>query len=232
MKSNRILIDEIPQIIVREALGCSEDEISQKFSGIFIVTEFFPQTLQQYFHTTNNLAKIISEDLLLIWIKQIMDGLQFLQNHYVAHRDLKNTNIMINQKGHLVIIDFGSSMKFHHNFPKMSASMGGNAAHMPPEILNMRRNAINYNESEIPIGVDWSKYDIFSLGVLVFEWATGQEFYTKINFREYVDEKIPALPIEFSKNFQNLYQQMVRGDPKNRSSLEQLRKFMKEKFCM
>jgi len=40
-------------------------------------------------------------------ILQICDVLQYVHSHQVVHRDLKPENIMIDDQGHIKLIDFG-----------------------------------------------------------------------------------------------------------------------------
>ena len=46
---------------------------------------------------------------------EISCGVLHLWNHGVVHRDLKLKNILIDDEGHIVIIDFGSAVKVNSN---------------------------------------------------------------------------------------------------------------------
>ena len=51
-----------------------------------------------------------SEEMLCYFTKQIVDGLAYLHDNYVAHMDIKPDNIIINNRLELQLIDFGLSV--------------------------------------------------------------------------------------------------------------------------
>jgi hypothetical protein len=54
------------------------------------------------------------EEITCSWL-QILSGVTYLHSCGVAHRDLKLDNIVVNEKGIMKIIDFGSAFIFRHN---------------------------------------------------------------------------------------------------------------------
>ncbi|RCK58186.1 putative serine/threonine-protein kinase RTK1 [Candida viswanathii] len=52
------------------------------------------------------------------YFKQLINGVYFLHNHGLAHRDLKLDNCVVNAYGILKIIDFGSAVHFKKEIPK------------------------------------------------------------------------------------------------------------------
>jgi serine/threonine protein kinase len=47
--------------------------------------------------------------------RQILEGIHFMWSNKIAHRDLKELNILIDSRRNAKIIDFGSSSGFHSN---------------------------------------------------------------------------------------------------------------------
>lgn len=97
----------------------------------------------------------------LNWMKQLASGLTFAHKRGVIHQDIKADNIFITTEGDLKIGDFGLARllvgRVHYN----SATKGmGTPAYMSPELC---RGEPQDHRS-----------DIYSLGVLFFEMATGQ----------------------------------------------------------
>ena len=63
------------------------------------------------------------EDKLCLW-KQLLRGLNYLHNHGIAHRDIKLENLLLNEKGHLKITDFGVSEVFSGEHPGLREAGG------------------------------------------------------------------------------------------------------------
>ena len=46
----------------------------------------------------------------LQWFHHLLEGLAFLESQHVVHRDLKLDNLLIDEKGRVIISDFGKAM--------------------------------------------------------------------------------------------------------------------------
>merc|ERR1712186_93072 len=44
-----------------------------------------------------------------VWLYQMIDALQHIHRHGIVHRDLKTENVLLNENGHVVLIDFGTA---------------------------------------------------------------------------------------------------------------------------
>ena len=47
------------------------------------------------------------ENLVAVYISQVLDGLQYLHEQGVIHRDIKGANILTNKDGRVKLADFG-----------------------------------------------------------------------------------------------------------------------------
>lgn len=145
---------EHPNIVTVYEIGVEE---RQKKLHHYVSMEYLPG---------GNLAnRVISGPLAvehcLNWMKQLASGLTFAHKRGVIHQDIKADNIFITTEGDLKIGDFGLARllvgRVHYN----SATKGmGTPAYMSPELC---RGEPQDHRS-----------DIYSLGVLYFEMATGQ----------------------------------------------------------
>lgn len=70
-----------------------------------------------YLVDTMNLEKeTLSEGEIKCFMLQILNGINYLHQNYIIHRDLKLSNIMIDSKGVLKLGDFGLSKQFGKNY--------------------------------------------------------------------------------------------------------------------
>lgn len=115
--------------------------------------------------TASNLRGSISEPMLWRLIHDVASGLAFLQSRPVpiVHQDLKPSNILIDEAGNFMLSDFGLSKKIETVIMKMSmrAIGGGSLPYMGPE---------RFHSDRLPVLAS----DIWSLGVSIYELATGE----------------------------------------------------------
>ncbi|MBK9143227.1 MAG: PQQ-binding-like beta-propeller repeat protein [Candidatus Melainabacteria bacterium] len=97
----------------------------------------------------------------LNWMKQLANGLYFAHKKNVIHQDIKADNIFITTEGDLKIGDFGLARLMENKvFINPSTKGMGTPAYMSPELCRGEQQD--------------HRSDIYSLGVLFFEMATGQ----------------------------------------------------------
>ncbi len=95
----------------------------------------------------------------LNWMKQLASGISFAHKRGVVHQDIKADNIFITNEGDLKIGDFGLARLLVGRVGAANTKVMGTPAYMSPELA---RGEPQDHRS-----------DIYSLGVLFFEMATG-----------------------------------------------------------
>ncbi|KAK1777300.1 kinase-like domain-containing protein [Copromyces sp. CBS 386.78] len=77
---------------------------TSKIANIFIVLEFLE-------HDLKSILEDMPEPFLASEVKtlllQLCSGIAYLHSHYILHRDLKTSNLLLNNRGQLKIADFG-----------------------------------------------------------------------------------------------------------------------------
>ncbi|NXS25793.1 M3K19 kinase, partial [Pomatostomus ruficeps] len=107
----------------------------------------------------------LPEVVLCKYTKQILQGVAYLHDNRVVHRDIKGNNVMLMPNGVIKLIDFGCARRLA--WASLSGTRGellrsvhGTPYWMAPEVIN-----------ESGYG---RKSDIWSVGCTVFEMATGK----------------------------------------------------------
>ncbi|CAD8120564.1 unnamed protein product [Paramecium sonneborni] len=115
----------------------------------------------------NNLVEFINEQIIATITYNILLGLQYLhkQKHQL-HRDIKPENILINSQGQIKLTDFGISKQLENTIA-IARTFVGTLMYMSPE----RTEGKNYSYAS----------DIWSLGLIIYELATGKHPYAFSN---------------------------------------------------
>lgn len=145
--------------------------------------------LMTYYTDNNN--RTINQNLPTI-ILQILDGLKYLCENEIVHRDLKLENIVITRDCKVKIVDNDFAITNDKIVPN---DVCGTLYYIPPEVFKNK----GYN----------TQFDMWSLGIIIYYLLTGQYPFDGddrqdledaiLNTNAYIDD----LPI--------LYQRLLRG---------------------
>ncbi|KAK0099619.1 hypothetical protein ONS96_008119 [Cadophora gregata f. sp. sojae] len=104
-----------PNIVGLREVVVGED--TRKIENIFLVLDFLE-------HDLKTLLEEMPEPFLTSEIKtlllQLTRGVSYLHNTWILHRDLKTSNLLLNNRGQLKIADFGMARYFGAPSPKLT----------------------------------------------------------------------------------------------------------------
>lgn len=199
-----------PNIV--QYLGCSS---SADHLNIFL--EYVPGGSVQ---TMLNSYGALPEPLVRSFVRQILNGLSYLHNRDIIHRDIKGANILVDNKGTIKISDFGISKKLEAsnilsgaNNNKHRPSLQGSVYWMAPEVVKQT----SYTR----------KADIWSLGCLVVEMMTGTHPFPDCSqlqaiFKIGGAKAAPTIPEHASAEAKKFLQQTFEIDHNLRPSADEL----------
>ena len=176
--------------------------------------------------------KPFPEDLVQYFMRQIVNGLRYLHNMKILHRDIKLDNILINFKSNedftnlnyfnsqIKIIDLGFARYLEND--TLAESILGSPMYMDPQILKKMMKIDNNNS----FGYD-QKADIWSLGTICYEMLIGTPPYNAHTYNDlmkkinYGDYKIPN-NIKLSKEVISFINGMLQYNPNSRLDINAL----------
>ncbi|KAI0067922.1 kinase [Artomyces pyxidatus] len=131
-------------------------------------------------------GRIEDEGIIQVYTMQMLEGLAYLHSRGIVHRDIKPDNILLDHLGVIKYVDFGAakilarnqrSMQRSRRAPEgglggglgMNNSLTGTPMYMSPEVIK--------NDMRGRYGA----MDVWSLGCVVLEFATGKKPWSNLD---------------------------------------------------
>ncbi|VTZ69321.1 aurora-related kinase 3, putative [Plasmodium chabaudi chabaudi] len=141
----------LSHVNVIKMYGCMQDD-----NYIYHVLEYCPKG-SIYSISKNFKKRIIPEELAYKYFCNVVNGLYYLNQMGIFHRDIKMENVLVDHKDNAKLSDFGLSAMILGE--KSHSSLCGTLVYFSPEIISGE-------------GYDW-RSDIWSLGILLYEMLVG-----------------------------------------------------------
>ncbi|NXV35436.1 PINK1 kinase, partial [Rissa tridactyla] len=186
---------------------------------LFLVMKNYPCTLRQYLRESSPDIRLST-----MMILQLLEGVDHLVRHGIAHRDLKSDNILVEFDSAgcpwLVITDFGCCLADENiglrlPFTSSYVDRGGNGCLMAPEVITASPGpgtVINY-----------SKADAWAVGAIAYEiLGLANPFYghgdSTLESRSYREDQLPSLPDHVPLEVKQVIKMLLQRDPNKRLS--------------
>ncbi|KAJ7273745.1 hypothetical protein B0H12DRAFT_1090879 [Mycena haematopus] len=156
------------------------------------------------------------EPLVKNFVRQILQGLIYLHERDIIHRDIKGANILVDNKGGIKISDFGISKKVEDGMGAGNRmhrpSLQGSVFWMAPEVVKQSGHT--------------RKADIWSVGCLVVEMLTGEHPWATLTQMQAIfkigSSAKPTIPSDISSDAQDFLLRTFELDQEARPSAAEL----------
>ncbi|TFK24391.1 Pkinase-domain-containing protein [Coprinopsis marcescibilis] len=207
---------ELPEIMSEiDLLKNLNHENIVKYKGFVKTREFLYIILE--FCENGSLQNIVKkfgkfpENLVAVYISQVLEGLMYLHDQGVIHRDIKGANILTNKDGTVKLADFGVAAR---TGGVVDGAVVGSPYWMAPEVIEQSGAT--------------TASDIWSVGCVVIELLEGHPPYHNLDpmpalFR-IVQDDCPPIPEGSSPIVKNFLYQCFQKDCNLRISAKKLLK--------
>lgn len=152
----------------------------------------------------------LSTDEALDVLEQTIAGLEAAWERGIVHRDVKPSNILLDDNGQVRVCDFGLARPVPTEVGSVHTNLGnvaGTPHYMSPEQARGRATDL--------------RSDIYSLGIVLYEMLTGEVPITLREPAEVLEERIHGEPKTLkadgvSRDLAELFEWMTRSDPDDR----------------
>lgn len=165
--------------------------------------------------------RCLDEVVMRRYVRQILEGLKYLHSQGIVHKNLKCSNVLLDNNACIKLADFGSIRKIaligtapcnRNDLPKL---LKGSSHWAAPEVVH------NLKACEAS--------DIWSVGCIMIEMRTGRPPWADIEDEHKVLQAIgetttgPALPVNnFSESALDFLKKCLRVNPSERPTAEEL----------
>jgi serine/threonine protein kinase len=121
----------------------------------FLVMDYAPDGTLRKLHPRGTQLPLTT----ISWYtKQIAEALQYAHDHKFIHRDIKPDNMLLGRRNEVLLSDFGIALLAQSSRSQDTHQMAGTVSYMAPEQIQGKPRPAS---------------DQYSLGIVVYEWLSG-----------------------------------------------------------
>jgi serine/threonine protein kinase len=153
----------------------------------FLIMDYAPNGSLRYRHARGTL---LSPKDTVPYVKQIAAGLQYAHDSGLIHRDVKPENMLVGLNNDILLSDFGLVLPAQSSGSLTTKEMAGTVPYMAPEQIKGKPRPAS---------------DQYALGVVIYEWLSGDRPFQGSAFEIYgqhlhtpppsLREKLPSLSL-------------------------------------
>ncbi|CEP61248.1 putative protein kinase YPK3 LALA0_S02e10066g [Lachancea lanzarotensis] len=190
---------------------------------LYLVLQFIPGG-ELFYHLKEQ--GVLDEDTVAFYAAEISSAIKFLHQRGIVYRDLKPENCLLDERGHLVLTDFGLSKKSASDPASQTDGIELQEGE-PVETLYSIIGTPEYCAPEILDGKPYTQNcDWYSLGCLVYDMLTGKPPYTgpnhKVILNKILKDKGPRIPTFSSEGMKDFLGSLLRKDVLKRWDVDRL----------
>ena len=121
----------------------------------FLAMDYAPNGTLRQRHPSGSIVPLAT---VVSYVKQVASALQYAHNERLIHRDVKPENMLLAEDNEVLLSDFGIAVVGHSTHYQSEHEVAGTAAYMAPEQLQGKPRRAS---------------DQYALGVVVYEWLSG-----------------------------------------------------------
>jgi serine/threonine protein kinase len=140
----------------------------------FLVMDYAPNGTLRHHHPKGTLLPPV---VVVSYVTQIASALQYAHDRKLIHRDIKPENLLLGRNNDVLLSDFGL-VSIAQSSESQEREMGGTVPYMAPEQLQGKARMAS---------------DQYSLGIIVYEWLSGDRPF-RGSFMEIASQHVLAPP--------------------------------------
>ncbi len=151
----------------------------------FLVMDYAPNGTLRQRHPNGTRLPLAT---IVAYVRQVASALQYAHVHHFIHRDVKPGNLLIGPQDDILLSDFGTALIAQHTDSQSTQDTVGTIAYMAPEQIEGKPRPAS---------------DQYALGIVVYEWLSGQTPF-RGSLTEIIAQHMGAAPPPLHERFPDI----------------------------